>query len=152
MKGSEERALNRPRNLRRALTVLERRRRAARGVYDSLRIAPGRIDTVIETLDRRNNIQVVTDFSVSFSSAHDFPNRPDYKRSGITGEVVGTQMPRRILGAINRSRRGNAARDLDYFVVSRDIIERDVQWSVYLRSGALPRSYLLEGRTLRAIG
>lgn len=58
-------------------------------------------------------------------------------------------MPRRI----DRERRGPSARDLDYFVIRRDIIDFKVSYGAYLRSGPQPRIFLLEpGEAFRAIG
>ena len=75
VKGNEERSLTRPANFRRALAVLERKRQAVEGVYDGLRVAPGRIDTTVETKNRRMHLQVRTDFKIGFSSDSEFPNR-----------------------------------------------------------------------------
>lgn len=47
VRGTNAYALTRAANLRRALAVLERERQPVEGVYDGLRIAPGRIDTII---------------------------------------------------------------------------------------------------------
>ena len=153
VRGNEERSLARPANLRRALAVLEPKRRAMEGIYDGLRIAPGRIDTVIENRRERLNIQVRTDFKVSFESRHDFPNRPDYRRYGMTASDVDVQAPARILRKIDAVRRGSAARDLDYVLIDRDIIDFRVNVAAYLRSGAEPRYFSDEAdEPFRAIG
>ena len=141
VKGNEERSLARPANLRRALAVLEPRRRAMEGIYDGLRIAPGRIDTTIENRRERLNIQVRTDFRVSFESRHDFPNRPDYRRFGMAAADVDVRAPARILRKIDSVRRGDAARDLDYVIIRRDIIDFRINVAAYLRSGATPRYF-----------
>lgn len=154
VKGSEERALTRPANFRRALAVLERRRQSVEGVFDGLRVAPGRIDTVVETRSRRMSLQVRTDFKIGFSTDHEFPNRPDYRRYGLTAKDVDVRAPAQILERIDGIRRGaSAARDVDYVVIRRDIIDFKVNVSAYLRSGPSPRSFSQEpGEPFRAIG
>ena len=154
VKGSEERALTRPANFRRALAVLERRRRSVEGVFDGLRVAPGRIDTVVETRRRRMNLQVRTDFNIGFSTDFQFPNRPDFRRYGLTAKEVDVRAPAQILERIDGVRQGaSAARDIDYVVIRRDIIDLEVNVSAYLRSGPAPRSFSQEpGEPFRVIG
>ena len=154
VKGSEERALTRPANLRRALAVLERRRQSVEGVFDGLRVAPGRIDTTVETKSRRMHLQVRTDFKIGFSTDSEFPNRPDFRRYGLTAKDVDVRAPAQILERIDGVRRGaSAARDIDYVVIRRDIIDFKVNVSAYLRSGPAPRSFSQEpGEPFRVIG
>jgi hypothetical protein len=140
--------------LRRALAVLERRRQSVEGVFDGLRVAPGRIDTVVETKSRRMNLQVRTDFKIGFESGHEFPNRPDYRRYGLTARDVDVRAPAQILERIDGVRKGaSAARDIDYVVIRRDIIDFKVNVSAYLRSGPTPRAFSQEpGEPFRVIG
>lgn len=154
LKGSEERALTRPANFRKALAVLERRRQSVEGVFDGLRVAPGRIDTVVETKSRRMNLQVRTDFKIGFSTDFEFPNRPDYRRYGLTARDVDVRAPAQTLERIDGVRKGaSAARDIDYVVIRRDIIDFEVNVSAYLRSGPAPRSFSQEpGEPFRVIG
>ena len=68
-RGTAPYALTKPANLRRALRVLDDRRAKVEGVFDGLRVAPGRIDTVIvHPDDRRTNLQIRPDLSISFES------------------------------------------------------------------------------------
>ena len=154
VKGNEERALTRPANFRQALAVLDRRRRAVEGVFDGLRVAPGRIDTIVETKTRRMNLQVRTDFKIGFATDHEFPNRPDFRRYGLTTRDIDVRAPARILERIDGVRKGSsAARDIDYVVIRRDIIDFEVNVAAYLRTGPGPRAFLLEpGEPFRAIG
>jgi len=148
--GDQPFALTRMKNFRRALGVLERRRRSVKGVFGSLRVAPGRIDTVVETADRRINLQVLPDMKIGFESESDFPNRPDYRRYGLTARAVDPSAPASMLRRVNRARRGSAARDVDYIVIDRDIIDFRVNVAAYLRSGPRPRTFVSEpGEPLR---
>jgi hypothetical protein len=154
VKGNEERSLTRPANFRRALAVLEKRRQAVEGVYDGLRIAPGRIDTTVETKNRRMTLQVRTDFKIGFSTDHEFPNRPDFRRYGLTAKDVDVRSPARILERIDGVRKGaSASADIDYVVIRRDIIDFKVNVSAYLRSGPPPQAFSQEpGEPFRVIG
>lgn len=155
VRGSDPFALTRPANLRRALAVLERTRRPVEGVYDGLRVAPGRIDTVIiHPDDRRTNIQVRADFTTPFKSTHDFPTRPDFRQRGMTARDVDVRAPARLLEEIDGLRRGSAARDVDYLVISKDIIDFRVNLSAYMRIRTpRPRTFSKEaGEPVRAIG
>ena len=155
VKGSQEISLHRPANLRRALRVLERERRRAEGVFDGLRVAPGRIDTTINTPTRKINLQVRPDFRIAFRSAHDFPNanNPRFRRQGLGAGAVDVTLPARMLRRVDRQRSGSAARDLDYFVIRRDIIDFGVNYGAYLRFGPQPRIFLQEpDEPFRAIG
>jgi hypothetical protein len=153
VRGNEERSLTRPANLRRALAILDARRRRVEGVFDGLRIAPGRIDTTVETPTRRMHLQVRTDFRIGFETDSEFPNRPDFRRHGLTARDVDLQAPRRILARIDRVRDGSAARDLDYVIIRRDIIDFRVNIAAYLRSGPRPRMFSDEAdEPFRAIG
>jgi hypothetical protein len=152
--GSDSYALTRPANLRRALAVLERRRARVRGVFDGLRVAPGRLDTVIvHPDDRRTNIQVRADFEVAFESTHDFPTQADFRKGGLTARDVDASAPARLLRGIDRQRRGSAARDVDYIVFGKSIIDRSVHVTAYMRIRTLrPRYFRLEGRRVEAFG
>jgi hypothetical protein len=155
VKGSQEISLHRPANLRRALRVLEAERRRAEGVFDGLRVAPGRIDTTIETPNTRIHLQVRPDFKVAFRSESEFPNAndPRFRKRGLGAGAVDMTLPARLIRRIERVRSGSAARDLDYFVIRRDIIDFGVNYGAYLRSGPRPRIFLLEpGEPFRAIG
>ena len=154
VKGDEERSLTRPANLRRALAVLERRRVSVEGVFDGLRVAPGRIDTTVETKSRRMTLQVRTNFKIGFSTDSEFPNRPDFRRYGLTAEDVDVRAPARILERIDGVRKGgSASRDIDYVVIRRDIIDFKVNVSAYLRGGPPPQSFSQEpGESFRVIG
>ena len=155
VKGDQEISLHRPRNLRRALRVLERVRVRAEGVFDGLRVAPGRIDTTVNTATRKIHLQVRADFEIAFRSDSDFPNanNPRWRKSGLGARAVNLALPARMVRRIDRRRSGSAARDLDYFVIRRDIIDFEVNYGAYLRSGARPRIFLLEpGEPFRAIG
>ena len=155
VRGTDPFALTRPVNLRRALAVLERERQPVEGVYDGLRIAPGRIDTtIVHPDDRRTNVQVRADLKVSFKSTHDFPTQADFRQSGLTGRMVEPTVPARLLRAIDGIRDGSAAHDVDYVVISRDIIDHRVDASAYMRIRTVrPRMFSKEpGQPLRVIG
>jgi len=156
VRGSDGFALTRPASLRGALAVLDWRRRAVNGVFDGLRVAPGRIDTVIiHPDDRRTNIQVRPDLEVSFESTHDFPTQAGFRKGGLSARDVDVAAPARVLRGADRLRRGgDAAEDVDYCVISRDIIDFTVDVSCYMRiRTARPRAFLKEqGERLRAIG
>jgi hypothetical protein len=154
VKGNEERSLTRPANFRKALAVLERKRRSVEGVFDGLRVAPGRIDTTVETKSRRMTLQVRTDFKIGFATDSEFPNRPDFRRYGIVAKDVDVRAPAQILERIDGVRKGaSAARDVDYIVIRRDIIDFMVNLTAFLRSGPPPRAFSLQpGEQFRAIG
>jgi hypothetical protein len=154
VRGTHSYALTRPANLHRALAVLERRRAAVRGVFDGLRIAPGRIDTVIvHPDDRRTNIQVRPDFEIAFESTHDFPTQAGFRRTGLTASDVDVRAPARLLRGIDRRRRGSAARDVDYIVVDKHIIDLTVDVNAYMRIRTpRPRYFRLEGGRVEAFG
>jgi hypothetical protein len=154
VRGTDSYALTRPANLRRALAVLERRRAAVRGVFDGLRIAPGRIDTVIvHPDDRRTNIQVRPDFEIAFENTHDFPTQEGFRRTGLTASDVDVRAPARLLRGVDRQRRGSATRDVDYIVVGRNVIEPTVDVNAYMRIRTpRPRYFRLEGGRVEAFG
>ena len=155
VRGSDPFALTRTVNFRRVLAVLEARRRRVEGVFDGLRLAPGRIDTIIiHPDDRRTNIQVRPDFRISFESTHDFPTQAGFRETGLSARMVDVRAPARILRAIDRIRRGSAARDVDYLVIGRHIIDRGVDVSAFMRIRTpRPRAFLKEpDAELRAIG
>jgi hypothetical protein len=154
VRGSDPYALTRPANLRRALAVLEARRQRVRGVLDGLRVAPGRIDTVIvHPDDRRTNIQVRADLEVAFESTHDFPTQAGFRRSGLTAREVDVTAPARLLRGIDRRRRGSAARDVDYVVFGKSSIDGTIGVTAYMRIRTpRPRYFRLEGRRVEAFG
>jgi len=155
VRGTAPYALTRTANFRRALAVLDRKRRAVEGVFDQLRVAPGRIDTVIvRSDDRRTNLQVRPDLEVSFESTQDFPTDPGFRKRGLTGRAVDVSTPARMLRAIDRVRHGDAKRDVDYVVIRRDIIDHRIDVSAFMRIRTpRPRAFLKEpGAELRAIG
>jgi hypothetical protein len=149
VRGNEEIALVRPRNLARGLVVLERRRVRAEGVLDGLRIAPGRIDTQVRNRQEIINLQLRVDFSIPLSNKVDFPGNERTIANGLRARDVDPRVPLRILRKIDRRRRGSsAAADLDYMVVSRGPIDRAIGWAVFLKRGPRPRSWRAEGRRL----
>jgi hypothetical protein len=153
--GSDEFALVRPANFRRALAVLERERQKVEGVFDGLRLAPGRIDTtIIHPDDRMTNIQVRADAKISSNFTHDFPTRPDFRKGGLSARDVDVTAPARLLREFDERRSGSATEDVDYCVISRDIIDFRVNVSCYMRIRTpRPRSFLKEaGEPLRVIG
>jgi hypothetical protein len=154
VRGTDSYALTNPANLRRALAVLDRRRARVGGVFDGLRIAPGRIDTVIvHPDDRRTNIQVRPDFEISFENTHDFPTQAGFRRTGLTARAVDVRAPARLLRGIDRQRRGSAARDVDYIVVGRDIIDGTIDVNAYMRIRTpRPRYFRLEDGRVEAFG
>ena len=147
--GTDPKALQRPQNLRRALARLEKERQDMEGRYSNFRLAPGRIDAQIMGPEQMMNIQIRPDLSIPF--VNNTPtSSPD--RDGLTGRDIDVQGPERLLGRIDRRRSSNAARDLDYMVVSKSTIDGDITWSAFLKTGPRPRSFLLEGGNLRPIG
>ncbi len=113
-------------------------------------MAPGRIDTVVETADRRINLQIRPDMKIAFESESEFPNRPDYRRYGLAASAIDPRAPERILRRVDRARPGSAAHDVDYIVIRRDIIDFRVNVAAYLRTGARPRTFVSEpGEPLR---
>src|SRR5215217_289594 len=155
VRGSDAYALTRTRKFRRALSVIDRERRRVEGVFESVRVAPGRIDTVIvHPDDRLTNIQVRADLEISFRSTHDFPTQADFRERGLTGGMLRGVDPSAFLRAIDRvRRRGDAEEDVDYLVLSRDIIDGSLDQNAYMRvRSARPRCFAKEGRTVRAIG
>jgi hypothetical protein len=65
------------------MRVLDRRRRHVEGEFESIRVAPGRIDIVIvHPDDRRTNIQIRPDMEIAFDSTHDFPTREELRAIG----------------------------------------------------------------------
>jgi hypothetical protein len=154
VRGSDSFALTRPANLRRAMRVLDKRRQQVEGVFDGLRIAPGRIDTVIiHPDDRRTNIQVRPDFEISFESTHDFPTQEDFRKGGLTARDVDYAAPARLLRAIDKVRRGSAERDVDYLVLGKNIIDFKVELTAYMRIRTpRPRYFRIENGKAVAIG
>lgn len=154
--GDDVISLTRPANLRRAMAVLDARRRKVEGVFESIRIAPGRIDTIIvHPDDRRTNIQVRNDFEVAFDSTHDFPTSADFRDRGMTGRDVRVNAPANLLRRIDPVRKGgNAAHDVDYLVVSKGIVDGEIGLGAYMRiRTARPRMFIAQpGGGIRAIG
>ena len=153
--GSDGFALTRPANFRRALAVLERERRSVDGVFDGLRLAPGRIDTtIIHPDDRRTNLQVRADLEIASKFTHDFPTPADFRRGGLSARDVDVAAPAQLLREFDRQRPGSATEDVDYCVIGRDIIDFRVNISCYMRVRTpRPRSFLKEaGEPLRVIG
>ena len=98
VRGTPPYALTRAPNLRRALRVLDTRRRKVEGMFDGLRIAPGRIDTtIIHPDDRRTNLQVRADRAISFESTIDFPTQAGFRKGGLTARDVPVQKVGRLL-------------------------------------------------------
>jgi len=147
VRGTNSYALTRPANLRRALRVLDARRRKVEGVFDGLRIAPGRIDTVVlHPDDRRTNLQVAADFEISSESTIDFPTQTGFRKGGMNAREVPVREVGRLLRAIDRQRTGSAARDVDYVVVGKDIIDFDVEVNAYMRIRTpRPRYWRMDG-------
>jgi hypothetical protein len=153
VRGTDSFALTRAANLRRALLVLDSRREV-KGVFDGLRIAPGRIDTVIvHPDDRRTNLQIGPDLAIPFESTHDFPTQAGFRKRGLTARDVPVAKVERLLPAIDRRRAGSAARDVDYLVVAKDIIDFDVEVTAYMRIRTpRPRYWRMEGGKAVAFG
>jgi hypothetical protein len=145
--GTDSVALTKAANLRRALLVLDSRRQEVEGVFDGLRIAPGRIDTVIvHPDDRRTNLQIRPDLAISFESTHDFPTQTGFRKRGLSARDVPVARVERLLRAIDKQRNGRAARDVDYVVVGKDIIDFDVEVIAYMRIRTpRPRYWRMEG-------
>lgn len=154
VRGSAPHALTKASNLRRALLVLDSRRRQVEGVFDGLRIAPGRIDTVIvHPDDRRTNLQIRPDLAIALEFTHDFPTQAGFREDGLRARDVPVHKVQRLLRAIDRERGGSAARDIDYVVVGRDIIDHGVQVMAYMRiRTARPRYWRMEGGRAVAFG
>ena len=152
--GTDSFALTKAANLRRALLVLDSRRREVEGVFDGLRIAPGRIDTVIvHPGDRRTNLQITPDLAIPFESTHDFPTQSGFRKRGLTARDVPVAKVERLIRAIDKQRDGSAARDVDYVVVGKDIIDFDVEVMAYMRiRTARPRYWRMEGGKAVAFG
>jgi hypothetical protein len=149
VRGNEEIALTRPQNLERAMRVLERRRNEEEGVFESLRIAPGRIDTQVRNRRVILNLQLRADFSIPFSNRIDFPGDDDVIERGLRARDVNVRAPAAILREIDRRRAGGtAAADLDYMVVSKGLIDHEIAWSAFLKRGPEPRSWRAEGQDL----
>jgi len=147
--GTDPKALQRPQNLRRALARLEKERQGMEGRYSNFRLAPGRIDAQITGPERMMNIQIRPDLSIPF--VHNTTNSSP-SRDGLTGREIDVRVPDQLLARIDRRRSSNAARDLDYMVVSKSTIDGDITWSAFLKTGPRPRSFLLEDDNLRPIG
>jgi hypothetical protein len=149
VRGNEEIALNRPANLRRALSVLDRRRVQAEGVFEDLRIAPGRIDTQVRNMHQIINLQIRPDFSIPFSNKIDFPGNEQAIARGLRAGDVDVRAPARILRKIDRRRDvTTSAADLDYMVVDRGLIDHKIEWAIFLKRGPRPRAFRAEGRNL----
>ncbi len=144
--GTDDRALTRPGNLRRALRVLERERVRREGIFDDLRVAPGRIDTTIESARRSLTLQIRPDMKIPFRVDHEFPNDndADWRKDGLGAGVVDPRVPAAMLRRIDKFRSGSAARDIDYFVIRRDIIDHTLGYVAYFNTGARPRIVRLE--------
>jgi hypothetical protein len=155
VRGSDAFALTRTRNFQTAMAVLDRRRQQVEGEFESIRVAPGRIDTVIvHPDDRRTNIQIRPDMEIAFDSTHDFPTPADFRDDGLRAGMLAEVDTTALLRSIDAVRRGSAEQDVDYIVVSRDIIDGRIDQSAYMRIRTpRPRAFLKEpGEELRAIG
>lgn len=154
VRGTAPYALTRAPNLRRALRVLDARRRSVEGVFDSLRIAPGRIDTTItHPDDRRTTLQMQADRKISIETTYDFPTQPGFRKGGMTARDVPVRAVGRLLRAIDTQRSGSAARDIDYVVVGKDIIDFNVEVLAYMRIRTpRPRYWRIEGGKAVAFG
>jgi hypothetical protein len=155
VRGTDARALTRTDNFHEAMRVLDRRRQQVEGEFESIRVAPGRIDTVIvHPDDRRTNIQIRPDMEIAFDSTHDFPTPADFRDGGLRAGALSEVDTSALLRSIDAVRRGSAEHDVDYIVVSRDIIDGRIDQSAYMRIRTpRPRAFLKEpGAELRAIG
>jgi hypothetical protein len=155
VRGSDSFALTRTHNFQTAMRVLDRRRQQVEGEFESIRVAPGRIDTVIvHPDDRRTNIQIRPDMEIAFDSTHDFPTPADFRDDGLRAGMLAEVDTSALLRSIDAVRRGSAEQDVDYIVVSRDIIDGRIDQSAYMRIRTpRPRAFLKEpGEELRAIG
>lgn len=155
VKGSDGFSLIQAANFRRALGVLERRRQKVEGVFDTFRLAPGRIDTVIvHPDDRRSNIQIRANLDISSDFTHDFPTPADFRKGGLSARDIDTGAPEKLLREFDQERSGSSLEDVDYCVIDKDIIDFKVNVSCYMRiRTARPRSFLKEaGEPLRVIG
>jgi hypothetical protein len=155
VRGTNPGALTRTDNFHEALRVLDRRRQQVEGEFESIRVAPGRIDTVIvHPDDRRTNIQIRPDMEIAFDSTHDFPTPADFREGGLRAGALSEVDTSALLRSIDSIRRGSAEHDVDYIVVSRDIIDGRIDQSAYMRIRTpRPRAFLKEpGEELRAIG
>ncbi len=155
VRGTDSYALTRTANFREAMRVLDRRRQQVEGEFESIRVAPGRIDTVIvHPDDRRTNIQIRPDMKIAFDSTHDFPTQADFRDDGLRAGMLSEVDTTALLRSIDTIRRGSAEHDVDYIVVSRDIIDGRIDQGAYMRIRTpRPRNFLKEpGEELRAIG
>jgi hypothetical protein len=155
VRGSDSFALTRTPNFQTAMRVLDRRRQQVEGEFESIRVAPGRIDTVIvHPDDRRTNIQIRPDMEIAFDSTHDFPTPADFRDDGLRAGMLAEVDTSALLRSIDAVRRGSAEQDVDYIVVSRDIIDGRIDQSAFMRIRTpRPRAFLKEpGEQLRAIG
>jgi hypothetical protein len=153
--GTDARALTRTDNFHEAMRVLDRRRQQVEGEFESIRVAPGRIDTVIvHPDDRRTNIQIRPDMEIAFDSTHDFPTPADFRDDGLRAGMLSEVDTGALLRSIDAVRSGSAEHDVDYIVVSRDIIDGRIDHSAYMRIRTpRPRAFLKEpGEELREIG
>jgi hypothetical protein len=138
-----------------AMRVLDPRRQQVEGEFESIRVAPGRIDTVIvHPDDRRTNIQIRPDMEIAFDSTHDFPTPAHFRDDGLRAGMLTEVDTGALLRSINAVRSGSAEHDVDYIVVSRDIIDGRIDQSAYMRIRTpRPRAFLKEpGEELRTIG
>ena len=155
VRGTDPFALTRTPNFQEAMRVLDRRRQQMEGEFESIRVAPGRIDTVIvHPDDRRTNIQIRPNMEIAFDSTHDFPTPADFRDDGLRAGMLAEVDTGALLRSIDAVRRGSAEQDVDYIVVSRDIIDDRIDQSAYMRIRTpRPRAFLKEpGEALRAIG
>jgi hypothetical protein len=155
VRGTDRYALTRTAQFHEAMRVLDRRRQQVEGEFESIRVAPGRIDTVIvHPDDRRTNIQIRPDMEIAFDSTHDFPTPADFRADGLRAGMLSEVDTSALLRSIDTVRRGSAEQDVDYIVLSRDIIDGRIDQSAYMRIRTLrPRAFLKEpGEELRAIG